>query len=376
MHRIFRIPSTDTFDPSNNGSTCLAETFGISSCYATSTSPQNIFNTMRSKNLLFSSLLLASMLITSCGERNEGGTNAAGEAHLTGSVSIDGSSTVYPITEAVAEEFRRDQPDVKVTVGLSGTGGGFKKFGRGEIDINDASRPIKPGEDSLAKANGVSYVELKVAYDGMAVVVNPQNDWCNEMTVAELKLLWAPEAQDKIKYWNQIRPEWPNEEIHLFGAGVESGTYDYFTEVIVGKSHSSRGDYTASEDDNVLVQGVSSDKYALGFFGLAYYQENAEKLKVVGIDDGNAENGTGPILPSIETVINKTYTPLGRPLYIYVNSKAGAREEVQAFVDFYLNNASVLTTDVGFIQLPDNELAEARSNWEAFIRSLDASAQP
>src|SRR5688500_3526821 len=264
-------------------------------------------------------------------------TEETDENKLSGTISIDGSSTVYPITEAVAEEFKAVQPAVKISVALSGTGGGFKKFGRGEIDINDASRPIKPAEDSLAKSHNVSYVELTVAFDGMAVVVNPQNDWTKDMTVAELKMLWEPAAQGKITRWNQIRSEWPDEEIHLFGAGVESGTYDYFTEVIVGKSHSSRGDFTASEDDNVLVQGIASDKYALGFFGLAYYEENKDKLKLVAIDDSNDANGQGPISPSVETVKNKTYAPLGRPLFIYVNSTAGSRKEVQEFVRFYLD---------------------------------------
>ena len=261
------------------------------------------------------------LMFFACG----GNKSESSDEKLSGTISIDGSSTVYPITEAVAEEFRAVEPAVKVSVALSGTGGGFKKFGRGEIDINDASRPITSSEDSIAKAHNVSYVELIVAYDGMAVVVNPQNDWCTSMTVAELKMLWEPEAQGKITRWNQIRPEWPDEEIHLFGAGVESGTYDYFTEVIVGKSHSSRGDFTASEDDNVLVQGIASDKNSLGFFGLAYYEENKEKLKLVGIDDGNDANGTGPILPTLETVKNKSYSPLGRPLFIYINSTAGKR---------------------------------------------------
>lgn len=245
-------------------------------------------------------ITLSCWLLISCGGQKSSDTST--ETGISGQVSIDGSSTVYPITEAVAEEFQKVQPDIKVSVALSGTGGGFKKFGRAEIDINDASRPIKPVEDSIAKANNVSYVELMVAYDGMVVVVNPQNTWCNDMTVAELKKLWEPEAQGKITRWNQIRSEWPDQEIHLFGAGVESGTYDYFTEVIVGKSHSSRGDFTASEDDNVLVQGVSSDKNALGFFGLAYFEANKEKLKAIGIDDSNESNGAGAVLPTIETV--------------------------------------------------------------------------
>jgi phosphate transport system substrate-binding protein len=228
---------------------------------------------MKSFAFLFPVLFL---VLAACGGQKT--ETPAGE---TGAINIDGSSTVYPITEAVAEEFKKVQPDVKVSVALSGTGGGFKKFGRGEIDINDASRPIKSAEDSLAKANQISHVDLTIAYDGMAVVVNPKNTWCKDMTVAELKMLWAPEAQGKIMKWNQIRKDWPDQEIHLFGPGVESGTYDYFTEVIVGKSHSSRGDYTASEDDNVLVQGIASDQYALGFFGLAYYEENMDKLHLV-----------------------------------------------------------------------------------------------
>jgi phosphate transport system substrate-binding protein len=274
----------------------------------------------------------------------------------------------------VAEEFRKVEPDVKVAVALSGTGGGFKKFVRGETDINDASRPIKKAEDSLAVAHNVSYVELMVCYDGMAVVVNPKNDWCNDITVAELKVLWAPEAQGKIKRWNQVRREWPNEEIHLYGAGVESGTYDYFTEVITGTSHSSRGDFTASEDDNVLVQGVASDKYALGFFGLAYYEENTDKLKVIGIDDGKDDNGAGPIFPTLETIKNKTYSPLARPLFIYVNSTAGKRKEVQEFVRFYLENTGALSQEVGYIPMDDAETAAEKSKWEDFIKSL-AQAQ-
>jgi phosphate transport system substrate-binding protein len=291
---------------------------------------------------------------------------------IAGNINIDGSSTVYPITEAVAEEFKVDHPEVKISVALSGTGGGFKKFGRGEIDINDASRPIKPAEDSLAKSHNVNYIELTIAYDGMAIVVNPANTWANDMTVSELKKLWEPEAQGKITKWSQIRAGWPDQEIHLFGAGVESGTYDYFTEAIVGKSHSSRGDFTASEDDNVLVQGIASDKNALGFFGLAYYEENKDKLKLVGIDDSNDANGAGPILPTLETVKNKSYAPLGRPLFIYVNSTAGARKEVQEFVHFYIDNANVLSEEVGFIPLTNEELAAAKAKWEGFVSSLSA----
>ena len=326
---------------------------------------------MKSKGFI-AIIMSTAIFVMSCGgKKTEDITNTnADGTQLTGSVNIDGSSTVYPITEAVAEEFKKVHPDVKVAVALSGTGGGFKKFGRGETDINDASRPIKKAEDSLATAHNVSYVGLMVCYDGMAVVVNPKNDWCKDMTVAELKMLWAPEAQGKIKRWNQIRKEWPNEEIHLYGAGVESGTYDYFTEVITGTSHSSRGDYTASEDDNVLVQGIASDKYALGFFGLAYYEENMDKLKVIGIDDGIAENGTGPVFPTPETVKNKTYAPLARPLFIYVNSTAGKRKEVQEFVRFYLENTGTLSKEVGYIPMNDAETIAEKAKWEDFIKTL------
>jgi phosphate transport system substrate-binding protein len=315
------------------------------------------------------------LALTSCGgnkAKEEGNGNDANAA-LSGKISVDGSSTVYPITEAVAEEFKKEAGDVKVTVGLSGTGGGFKKYGRGETDINDASRPIKKSEDSLCQANGISSVELKVAYDGLAVVVSPENTWCKDMTVAELKMLWEPAAQGKITKWNQIRKDWPNQEIHLFGPGVESGTYDYFTEAVVGKSHSSRGDYTASEDDNVLVQGIKSDKNALGFFGLAYFTENSDKLKLVGVDDGKDDNGKGPILPSEETVKNKSYAPLGRPLFIYVSNKAGARKEVQSFVNFYLENTKTLAKDVGYVAMTDEEIAAEKAKFAEFIKNLNPS---
>ncbi len=329
------------------------------------------------KKIILSLLIISAFTVTlvSCGggKNKEDGTGTGSSAGLSGSISIDGSSTVYPITEAVAEEFQKEQKDVKVTVGLSGTGGGFKKFGRGDIDINDASRPIKKAEDSTCQANGISSVELKVAYDGLAVVVSPGNTWCKDMTVAELKMIWEPGAQGKITKWNQIRKEWPAQEIHLFGPGVESGTYDYFTEAVVGKAHSSRGDYTASEDDNVLVQGIKSDKNALGFFGLAYFTENADKLKLVGIDDGKDENGKGAILPSEETVKNKTYAPLGRPLFIYVNSKAGARKEVQSFVSFYLENTKTLAKDVGYVSMTDEEIAAEKAKFAEFIKHLAAA---
>ena len=291
------------------------------------------------------------------------GNNKKDNANDSSSISIDGSSTVYPITEAIAEEYRAEDPDVDVTIGVSGTGGGFKKFGRGETDISDASRPIKEEEKAAAKNNNIDFVQLEVAYDGLAVVVNPENDWVECMTVEELKKLWSPEAQGNITHWNQIRPEWPNEEIHLFGPGVASGTFDYFTEAIVGESGSSRGDYTASEDDNVLVQGVAGDKYGLGFFGLAYYEENQDKLRMIAVDGGE-----GCVEPNQETVSSGEYAPLSRPLFIYVNSSSVQKNpKVVDFVNFYLKEAPALLKDVGYVPLTGEEYKEQREKFQAFV---------
>lgn len=300
-----------------------------------------------------------SVLLGGCGSKTntEGGSES-----LQGDIRIDGSSTVYPITEAVAEEFRVEHPDVKITVGVSGTGGGFSKFCRGEIDINDASRPIKEQEAASCKSSNIEFAELKVAYDGLVVVVNKENTWVKDITVEELKKIWEPDAQEKITRWNQIRPEWPAEEFHLYGPGIASGTYDYFTEAIVGKSGSSRGDYTASEDDNVLVQGIAGDKHGLGFFGLAYYEENQDKLKLVPVN-----NGESAVLPSVETVKNGTYKPLSRPVFIYVTKSAAKRPEVERFVKFYLENASVLVPDVGYIPLSDEEYERELSTFSSFV---------
>jgi len=265
-------------------------------------------------------------------------------------IQVDGSSTVFPISEAVAEEFQKANPAIRVTVGISGTGGGFQKFCRGETDISDASRPIRPTEIETCQKAGIEYIELPVAYDGLAVVVNPKNTWATSITVAELKTLWSPDAQGKVLRWNQVRSSWPNREVRLFGAGVDSGTYDYFTEAVVGKEGASRGDFTSSEDDNVLVQGVSSDELALGFLPFAYVEQNQDKLKLVPVDDGKAENGSGPLSPSAETVRNGTYQPLSRPLFIYVAKKAAERPEVQKFVDAYFG-ASALIREVGYVEL-------------------------
>lgn len=277
--------------------------------------------------------------------------NAAIPEKLSGLIKIDGSSTVYPITEAVAEEFGKENPGVKITVGISGTGGGFKKFCMGEIDLSDASRPIKSSEVELCKKNKIDYIEMPVAYDALTVVVNPKNNWATSMTVAELKKIWEPEAQGKILKWNQIRAEWPDQPIKLYGAGVDSGTYDYFTEAIVGKEHSSRGDFTSSEDDNVLVMGVSNDVNALGFFGVAYYEENKNKLKAVAIDSGN---NNGPQLPTAKNVEDGLYEPLSRPLFLYARKDALARPEINKFVSYFIKNAPELTTQVGYMPLQKN----------------------
>ena len=268
-------------------------------------------------------------------------------------IEVDGSSTVYQITEAVAEEFQKENRKFRVTVGISGTGGGFKKFGRGETDVTNASRPIKPTEVELCKKNGIEYIELPVAFDGLTVTVNPRNDWVDHMTVVELNKLWEPEAQGQIMYWNQIRPEWPNKKISLAGPGADSGSYDYFTKAICGEEGASRGDFVASEDDNVLVQAVAYDRYALGVFGLAYYEANRDILKLVPIDDEKSDNGDGPIVPSLETVKDATYQPLSRPIFIYVSKQSADRPEVERFVEFYLKHAKTLSEEVDYIPLPD-----------------------
>lgn len=266
-----------------------------------------------------------------------------------GRISIDGSSSVYPITEAVAEEYRNKHGNIRVTVGVSGTGGGFKKFARGEIDISNASRPIKEPEIKACAANNIGFIEIPVAYDGLAVVISPANVFVDYLTVEELKKMWEPAAQEKIISWKQIRATFPDVPLRLYGAGTSSGTYDYFTEAIVGKAKSSRGDYTASEDDNVLVQGVSTDKGALGFFGLAYYVENKSKLKLVGIDAGK---GKGPVYPTDSTVRTGTYAPLSRPEFIYVNSRSANSAVIQDFVRFYMENAPKLVEEIGYVPLP------------------------
>lgn len=281
-------------------------------------------------------------------------------------VVVDGSSTVYPITEAVAEEFQKEfKGKYKVTVGAKGTGGGFKRFCRGETDVQSASRPILDDEIMACKKADVRYIELPIAYDATVVVVNPKNDWVNEITVDELKTIWEPAAQGKILKWNQVNPKWPDQNLKIFGAGADSGTFDYFTEAIVGKAKSSRGDYTASEDDNTLVQGISKEKNALGYLPMAYYAENKSKLKALAIiykdKKGKATAGE---LPSRETVENGAYQPLSRPVFIYLSQKALKKPEVNEFAKFYLKNVASLAVSVQYIPLPAKayELATKRFN--------------
>ena len=284
---------------------------------------------------------------------NGGGTPSNTAPTESAVIKVDGSSTVFPVTEAVAEEFQKEkQGKVHVTVGISGTGGGFKKFVRGEIDVADASRPILTDEMAQAKANGIEFLELPVAFDALTVVVNPQNNWVTSMTVVELKKIWEPDAQGKITHWNQVRTEWPNEKIALFGAGADSGTFDYFTEAIVGKAKASRGDYTASEDDNVLVQGIEGNKYALGYIPYAYFAPHSNRMKAVAID-WEKNKIKEPVLPSLENVLAGNYNPLSRPLFIYVSRKSLDKPAVKEFVEFYLKNVKTLATEVKYMPLPD-----------------------
>lgn len=298
------------------------------------------------KALLFAAACTATLTLS---------LGTAGAERLSGTVKVDGSSTVFPISEAVAEEFLGEHPKVRVTVGVSGTGGGFKKFCVGETDISDASRPIKSTEIECAKKNGINYVELPVAYDGIAIVANPKNKFLADLTVAELKRIWS--ADGGVTTWKDVRPDWPADKIALYGPGTDSGTFDYFVEVILGKGGSVRPDFTASEDDNVLVQGVAGDPNGLGFFGFAYYAENTSRLKLVGVDGGE-----GIVEPSTKTINNGSYAPLSRPIFIYVSEAAAKRPEVDTFVNFYMKNAATLAAEVGYVALPERvyELALER----------------
>ncbi|MBM3948810.1 MAG: PstS family phosphate ABC transporter substrate-binding protein [SAR202 cluster bacterium] len=305
-------------------------------------------------------VLLCTLVAAACGgsssvgERTSTPTTAAPTdqaSSLSGTIEIDGSSTVFPITEAIAEEFRKTYPNVQVNVGVSGTGGGFKRFAAGETDISDASRPIKQAEADDAAKNGVGFVEFKIAIDGLSVAVNPSNDFVDCLTVAELKAIWSPDST--INNWKEVRPDFPDQRLRLYGPGTDSGTFDYFTEVIVGTARSSRADYTASEDDNVLVQGIGGDKDALGYFGYAYYVENPGKLKAVAVD-----GGSGCVLPSETKIRSGGYAPLSRPIFIYAKKQSLERPEVKAFIQFFMESGKELVEEVGYIPLTDQEYAD------------------
>ena len=270
-----------------------------------------------------------------------------GAQSLAGTIEIDGSSTVFPITQAVAEEFQKEYTDVRVNVGVSGTGGGFKRFQVGETDINDASRPIKFSEAEECAKNNVEYIEFTIAIDGLAVMVNPENTWVDYLTVEELNMIWKPDST--VDSWNDVRSEWPDQPLHLYGPDTDSGTFDYFTDVINGDEGVSRPDYTASADDNVLVQGIAGDTNSLGYFGYAYYAENTDKLKIVPID-----SGAGPVIPSDATVKTGQYSPLARPIFIYVNKASLETEVVNNFVRFYMENAEQLVAEVGYTSQPSS----------------------
>jgi phosphate transport system substrate-binding protein len=288
---------------------------------------------------------------------------AVERAHAQAAIKIDGSSTVFPVSEAFAEEFQiSKRGKVRVTVGMSGTGGGFKKFCRGETDMSNASRPISAEEMENCRKAGIKYIELPVAFDALTVVINPENDWVkgNAMTVADLRKMWEPAAQGRISSWKQVRAEWPAQKLMLFGPGADSGTFDYFTEAVNGKSKASRGDFTASEDDNTLVQGVVNNKSALGYFGFAYYAAHKDKLRAVAIDGGK-----GPVMPSIENVINGTYSPLSRPLFVYVRESSANRPEVREFVQFMMTKGAGLVSEVGYVPLPQSAYDLAWKHFDA-----------
>jgi phosphate transport system substrate-binding protein len=307
-----------------------------------------------SRQSLMILVVFALVFITACGQNGEGtGNNTTGGDKLEGTVEIDGSSTVFPITEAAAEAYLEVQPDVRVPVGVSGTGGGFKRFCKGETDISGASRPIKDSEAELCKENNIEYMQLQVAFDGLSVIVSPQNDFVDYLTVEELNAMFMPGST--VKTWKDVRDTWPDEEIKFFSPGADSGTFDYFTETINGEAQASRNDdqVSFSEDDNTLVQGVSGNKYAIGYFGYAYYAENKDALKVVPID-----NGSGPVTPSEETINDESYAPLTRPIFEYVSVSSLERPEVKSFVTFLLENAGDFALDVGYVNLSEESYAE------------------
>ena len=303
------------------------------------------------------------LALAACGGADAGaGTTdeAAGGSGLSGTIQIDGSSTVAPLSEAAAELFQEENPDVNVVVGTSGTGGGFEKFCAGDIDIADASRPIKDEEKAACEAAGIEYEEVTVANDGLAVVVNPENDWATCLTVEQLNAIWGPDS--KVKSWKEVDPSFPDEEIQLFGPGTDSGTFDYFTDEINGEEGASRTDYQPSEDDNVIVQGVQGSKGALGYFGLSYVQENEGAIQAVEVDGGE-----GCVAPSVETVLDGTYKPLGRPLFVYPSDKALARPEVQAFLEFYIANEKEIAEQALYVELSDEQQATSEQQIASLV---------
>ena len=361
---------------------------------------KNKRSTVKSCTILMTTLIIFSILASSCGDtstqtldtnpsRSDSPLNASDitsqtnvskqpveiTGDLTGNIKIDGSSTVFPITEAVAEEFGNlTDGNVRIVVGVSGSGGGFKKFCAGETDISNASRPIKQQEVDICEDAGVEYIEIPVALDGLSVMVNPENDFAECVSIKQLNTLWNPQAEGKIQQWNQIDPAWPAEKIQLYGPGVDSGTFDYFTETINGESQASRGDFVASEDDNVLVHGISGDKGSLGYFGYAYYLENRDRLKLLGIDGGD-----GCVSPSEETINNGTYRPLSRPVFIYLRKDSALKPHIQEFIRYFLSEdgGQKLVSEVGYIPFPDKiyGLIQARVDSTA-IGTLFGGSQP
>lgn len=297
----------------------------------------------------------------------------AGAAFATGCgktevVRVDGSSTVFPISSAIVEDLREVDPSVNIVVSKSGTGGGFKKFAAGEINICNASREMTADEAAACNQGGVEYEKFEIAFDGLAVLVNPANDWCDAITTEQLKTIWRQESEKEIEKWSDVHPDWPEEPLKLYGPGTDSGTYDYFTEVINGKTKSSRQDYSASEDDNALVTGVAGDKGALGYFGLGYYEENKDKLKLLAVDAG-----AGPIKPTAETVRDGTYAPLARPLYIYVSKASLKSPGVRAFVKHYVENAEKAAPKVGYVAVTDEM---ANGNREKLAALTEGATAP
>ncbi len=307
---------------------------------------------MRISTLALSTALCLSLLAAGC---------TGGGKGSTASINIDGSSTVFPITSAIAEEYNEIDKNTQINVAFSGTGGGFAKFCIGEIDISDASRPIKEKEEKVAVENNIGFIEIPVAFDGISVVVNKKNSFVDFLTVQELKQIWS--ADGTMRSWSDVRPSWPNQTIELYGPGTASGTFDYFVEAIIGKGGSMRSDFSANEDDNVLVTGVAGDEFSLGFFGFAYYAENKDKLTIVPVKDGNRD----PVAPSMSTINNGTYAPLSRPIFIYVSTESAKRPEVINFVEFYLDNAAKISEAVGYVALPKPVYTMSKERFHAGV---------